>query len=267
MPEFPVSGPVTAEIRIAAGRVQVTAQPGATVATAVVEPLGGDDASRETAARTVVEMHGDRLFIKTPESSTGWLRRRHASVAITVTVPAGSSLEMKTASADVSCSGDYRRADITSASGDVFVENVAEDLGVDTASGDVRAGRVVGELRVKSASGDVTVDAVGGATTLHSASGDLHVGTAGNGVRANTASGDVVVGVLQRGTAKVNSASGDIRIGVVPGTGVWQDLTSMSGRVRSELDPTGAPAGGGQPELTLQLRSISGDVSLTRVAA
>ncbi|NUT31869.1 MAG: DUF4097 family beta strand repeat protein [Hamadaea sp.] len=266
MSEFPVSGPITAEIRVGAGRVQVTGAPGATVATAVVEPLDDSDLARDCAARTVVEMRGDRLYVKTPEIATGWLRRRSASVAITVTVPTGSSLELKAASADVTVTGELRKADVTSASGDLSIERITEQLSVNTASGDLRAGAVGGDLKVISASGDITVDTVDGHASLHSASGDFHIGSAGNGVRANTASGDVMVGVLRRGAAKVTSASGDIRIGVAPGTGVWQDLHSMSGRTRSELDPAGPPTGGGEPEVTLQLRSMSGDVTLGRFA-
>jgi DUF4097 and DUF4098 domain-containing protein YvlB len=266
MHEFPVTGPLTTDIRIGDGRVDVTAEAGVTTATVTVEPLDNTDLSRDAAARTTVELQGKQLSIKTPEISTGWLRRRGARVGITVVVPADGPLELRTASADATCSGTYRLASVHTASGDVFIETVTGDLSVNAASGDVRIMRVNGDLKANSASGDVSADTIDGSATIHTASGDVEIGTIGAGLRANSASGDVRVGTLRRGAAKVNSASGDISVRVVPGIGVWMDLTSMSGRARSELDPASAPANGAQPEVSLHLRSMSGDVVVGRAA-
>jgi len=266
MYEFPVTGPVTTEIRIGDGRVDVNAEPSVSTATVAVTALDDTDLARDVAARTTVELRGSKLFIKTPDISTGWLRRRGSRVAITVRVPAGGPLELRTPTADATCSGAYRQAEVHSASGDVFVETVTGDFSVKTASGDVRMMRVSGDLKANSASGDVSADTIDGSATIHTASGDVEIGTLGTGLRTTTASGDVRVGTLRRGAAKVNSASGDISVGVVPGVGVWMDLTSMSGRTRSDLDPAGAPVNGAEPQVTLNLRTMSGDVMVGRGA-
>ncbi|NUR49112.1 MAG: DUF4097 family beta strand repeat protein [Hamadaea sp.] len=264
MHEFPVTGPLSADIRVSSGRVDVTAQPGLTTATVSVEPLDGSDASKEAAEQTVVELHGTNLLVKTPEHK-GWLRMRHPRLAVTVRIPADSALDLRTASADATCAGAYRQVQVDSASADVFVENVTGVFGVKTASGDIKATYVGGDAKITSASGDVTVATIDGSGAVHTASGDVELGTVGGDLGVSTASGDVNVRTLRNGTAKVNSASGDIAVGVVPGVGVWMELSSMSGRARSDLQPSGAPANG-QPDVALHLRSMSGDIVVARAA-
>jgi DUF4097 and DUF4098 domain-containing protein YvlB len=137
---------------------------------------------------------------------------------------------------------------------------------VNTASGDLHAIRVDGKLNVHTASGDISTRQVGGDVTANTASGDVAIDSAAAGVRVNSASGDVRLGVVRRGTVRVDSASGDVSIGVAAGTGVWLDVTTMSGSTRSDLEMTGnaQPAG---HELSLQIRTMSGDIELRRVAS
>lgn len=265
MYEFPVTGPIDTEIRLADGRVDTTTQNGLTTATVKVDPMDGSDASREAAERTTVEMHGNRLSIKAPDiGATGWLRGRRAKISITATLPAESTVELRSASADATLHGVYAAVAVHTASGDAFVETVTGDLTVNAASGDVKAGHVSGDLKVNSASGDLHAEQVDGTMTVHTASGDVEVGTVGGGAKANTASGDITITRLIRGNAKINSASGDIEIGVGAGAGVYMDVSSMSGRARSELDTTSVPANGNEPEVTLHLRSMSGDITVKR---
>ncbi|MEV6969501.1 DUF4097 family beta strand repeat-containing protein [Hamadaea sp. NPDC051192] len=264
MYEFPITGPLSTDVRVSAGRVEITAQPGLTTATVAVEPFDGSDLSREAAAQTTVELHGTNLIVKAPEHK-GWLKMRNPRLAVSIRIPADSTLDLRTASADATCSGAYRQVSVHSASGDVFVEDVTGDFAITTASGDVRAMHVGGEFKANSASGDISADTVDGSADLHSASGDVELGTLSGGVRATTASGDFALRTLRNGVAKVNSASGDIAIGVVPGIGVWMELTSMSGRARSDLQPSDAPASG-QPDVALHLRSMSGDIVVSRAA-
>lgn len=265
MYEFPVTGPIETEFRLSDGRVETTTQNGLTTATVTVEPLDGSDASREAAQRTTVEMVGNRLTVKAPDmGTTGWLRGRRAKISVTATLPAESRVELRTASADATLHGVYGQVAVNTASGDAFVETVTGDLTVNAASGDVRAIHVAGDLKVNSASGDLNAETVDGTVTVHTASGDVEVGAIGNGAKANTASGDITIAKLVRGNARINSASGDIEVGVASGAGVYMDVSSMSGRARSELDTSSAPANGNDPEVTLHLRSMSGDITVKR---
>lgn len=266
MYEFPVSGPIEAEFRLADGRVETTTQAGLTTATVSVEPMDGSEASREAAERTTVEMIGNRITVKAPDiGTTGWLRgRRGAKILVTAKLPAESDVELRSAAADATFHGVYADVAVHTASGDAFVETVTGDLSVNAASGDVNAGHVGGDLKVNSASGDVNAEQVDGSVNVHTASGDVEVGAVGKGAKANTASGDITIKKILRGHAKINSASGDIEVGVGTGTGVYMDISSMSGRARTELDTVSLPTNGGDPQVTLHLRSMSGDITVRR---
>jgi hypothetical protein len=52
-------------------------------------------------------------------------------------------------------------------------------------------------------------------------------------------------------------------VGVPPGRGVYLDLSSVSGTVSSELNPAEEADA---PEMSLECRSISGDVTVSRAA-
>ncbi|MCH7735415.1 MAG: DUF4097 family beta strand repeat protein, partial [Chloroflexi bacterium] len=121
------------------------------------------------------------------------------------------------------------------------------------------------QLTAQTASGDVTAPRVEGAVTAKTASGDVEIGEAGSDVRANTASGDLRVETASRGTVSSKSASGSVSIGVATGTGVWLDLNTVSGSINNGLDTTAT-----EPEsrdLTIQVRTVSGDIDITRSRA
>ena len=80
--------------------------------------------------------------------------------------------------------------------------------------------------------------------TARTASGAVDVGWAGDLVSAVSASGDVTVRDAARGEVICKSTSGDIAVGVRKGTLVWLDLTTVSGRTTSSLQPDDAPDGG-----------------------
>lgn len=262
MYEFSSSGPVAVDLRVGGGTCELRAEPRDT-ATVSVEPGDDSDAASDAARQTRVELSGDTLVITAPESG-GWLFRRVPRLHVTVTVPTGSSGRVRVASADLSCSGEWSHLKVSTASGDVQVEQVTADLTVNSASGDIRVGQVDGRLTVHTASGDITATRVGGPVEVKGASADVDIEELGDGLRLNTASGDVRVGTCRQGTVAVNSASGDVSIGIAAGTGVWLDLNTLSGRTSSDLDVRGdAPPTG--HSLSLQVRTISGDIQLHRV--
>ncbi len=90
------------------------------------------------------------------------------------------------------------------------------------------------------------------------------IGQAGQLVQARTASGDVQIDRVAAGRADVTTVSGDVCLGVAPGTGVYLDLSSVSGRVRSELDSDEPGDSDGDAAVTLRCTSVSGDVRITR---
>lgn len=262
MSEFPCSGPITVDVRVGSGAVDLYAEPRET-ATVEITPFDNTDAARDAADETRVEMSGDTLVIAAPEAS-GWLFRRPPKVRVVARVPEASIAYVKIASADGACHGTWSHAKVNTASGDVSAEHVTGDLSVNSASGDVRAGRVDGRLSVNTASGDVTVQQVGGSVDVKGASSDLEIGDLGGDLRSATASGDVRIGVARKGTVKANSASGDVSVGVVAGAGVWLDLNTMSGSTRSDLNMSGETPPTTH-DLTVQVRTMSGDITIHRV--
>ena len=262
MPEFDCTGPITLALRIGGGGAEVVAEE-RTTASVEVTPHDASDTAREAAANTRVEMHGDTLVVQAPEW-TGWMFRRGPRVRVRARVPLDSTLAIKVSSADVRCTGRYGSASVATASGDVYVEHVTGTAAVNAASGDVRLDRVDGQLGVHTASGDTSVAEIAGDLDAKSASGDIDVTDAGGSVRAKTASGDISIGTAHRGAVRVHAASGDVTVGVAPGTGVWLDLASTSGSVSSDLATDPAQAEPGSAALTVQVRTISGDIEVVR---
>jgi hypothetical protein len=237
--EFPTSEPVDLRVQFPSGRITVLAAATQTATVTIDSDSGGSDEGFLASAR--VEFNPPTLSIKVPER---FRLGRGGSLEVTVELPEGSSCRVRTASADVHCTGELGAADIHTASGEVRVGNVTGLADVDTASGDV-AVQAADEVRAKSASGDVTLGRVSGPALVSTASGDVRIDQAA-GPRTD-----------------VKSASGDIRVAVAPGIGVYQDLSSLSGTVSSELEP--AEESGG-PDMTLHCRTISGDVRVRRAA-
>ena len=130
-----------------------------------------------------------------------------------VTLPAGSSL------------------DVRIESGDIAVRGAISQLSADTTSADIRA-EAAGSLRARSISGDVSCDGVSGPSNVHTVSGDVDL-TAGGNVNAETTSGDIHVHATESVAVDAGSVSGDIR--VTADRGVRPDVRgrSVSGRVRT----------------------------------
>jgi hypothetical protein len=263
MPEFPCPNPITVEVRIAGGSLELTAEPRDT-AQVEITPYDDTDAARQAAEQARVELTGDRLVITTPES-TGWaMRWRVPRVRITARVPTGSSGKLRVAAADTACRGQWAGLNLGNASGSADFDEVTGDLTVNSASGDLRVQRVGGRLTVKTASGDVWARQVAGSVDVKTASGNVQIEDAGADVNVKSASGDARVGAARQGSVRVATVSGDVAVGVVSGTGVWMDLNSLTGNTRSDLTMGGDAAEAGH-SLTVQARAVSGNIDVYRV--
>ncbi len=262
MPDFPASGPIHATVRIAAGALRIAAETRDTV-TVEVRPGSNGEASRQAAEDTHVDMAGDQLTVETPQAR-GFMIRRSAPVNITLRVPLGSRLLLRSASADITCDGSYGDSYINLASGDVEIEQIAGNLQCGTASGDVRFARVDGNLTVTTASGDIRGHSVGGEMSAKTASGDVIVEAVAASVRAGTASGDITIGNMATGTARIHTASGDVKLGVAEGTPIWLDLNTLSGDTRTDLPVSSETPDGTAATLNLYIRTVSGDITVRR---
>jgi len=265
MPEFDRSTPVTVALSAHGGTVDIIAEERLSVL-AEAQPLDGSETARAAAANTEISLDGDTLVVRAPDAGWGW--RRSGKLRLTVRVPLDSSIGARTASADVRVAGRFATARVETASGDIRIDDVTGDAVLRSAGGDVTAGRIGGSLRIRSLSGGLEVGDVTHDVAADTASGDIVIHSVGGSAKAETASGDIEVGVLRQGDARVNSVSGDVAVGVLAGTGVWLDVSTMSGKTRNDLTMTGEPpAGPTGATLQLRIRTASGDIAIRRAQA
>jgi len=258
--------PPTIEVRNPAGSVTVTAVEGAEQLEVWVEPL--DAAAEELLDRVEIDVRDaesdavpTRLRVAVPE------RRllRTPAFAVRVTTPPGAAARIAVASADTELTGRFGDLDLTGASGDLDAEH-GTGVQVRTASGDTRIGTIDGRGSVSSASGDVRIGQAHGDLQVRTASGDASVEQTAQHLTISTASGDATVGAATGGAVEIKTVSGDASVGVVPGLRIWLNLSSVSGRMDSQLDDD-ADAGDEPAGLSLTMRSVSGDMRIHRSAA
>jgi DUF4097 and DUF4098 domain-containing protein YvlB len=256
---FQTPEPLEVEIRNPVGTIDVTATDSDT-STVEVRPLGGSE-SEEAARRVSVEFSPERrrLTVVVPEKRV--IFGRTIRLAIAVTVPAGSRLRARSATADLTCTGRLEAVEAHTATGAITLDEVTGRTEVHAASGRVRVGSS-GEVTVHTASGAIDVGRAAGEVEVHSASGRVHVGLAESSVRVRTASGDVTVDEAVSGTVELSAASGDLRVGVRSGVTARLDLNTVSGRLRSDLPVDDVPPADGPAVLEIRSRTMSGSVQI-----
>jgi DUF4097 and DUF4098 domain-containing protein YvlB len=259
------STPPAIDVRNPAGSVTIEAVEGADELDVRVEALDADaedlldrvdidftPPSEGHPARVRVSVREPRMF-RTP------------SFAVHVTTPAGARARIAVASADVAARGRLGALQLTSASGNIAADHCTA-LQLRSASGVARIGTVSGEAVLGSASGDLRIERADGGLKARTASGDVSIESASGTVGVTTASGEVAIAAIGEGRLKVKSVSGDVTVGVLPGLRVWLDLSSVSGRMDSQLDDDGPTPGAGAPQLSISIRSVSGDQNILRAA-
>lgn len=236
---FPADGPVDVSIWQSSGDITVSALD-TTDVTVDIRASGRD--AHELLDMTTVEYHAGALRVETPRSLGGKIGR--SSVDIHVTVPSGSSADLRSGSGTIEVDGEFAAVSGKTGSGDVTIQRGTE-VAVSTGSGDIKITGLVASGRASTGSGDVKVADVG------------------ESFEVKTASGDITIARAAEGELRAKAASGDVTVGIASGTAAHLDVSTVSGRVRSELDETDAPAGTDR-KLMLSARTVSGSITLER---
>jgi hypothetical protein len=258
--EFPCSEPIDLRMHLTSGRVGVTAEPTEMITVDVrsTKPARhGDDYAEDVQ----VDYADGHLEITEPPPQS-WLHFGR-SLDIAITLPAGSRCSVSTTSADITCKGELGSLDAKTISGKLTSGPVAGDLELTTTSGNATVGDVTGAVTVKSASGNVELGRVGGDASVNTVSGRVRIGTAAASATVRTASGRVAIESLARGRAEIATVSGNIEVDVAAGVGVYLDLSSLSGKVSSDLEPS---ENRNDVALELRCRSVSGSLRVGRAA-
>jgi len=199
---------------------------------------------------------------------------------LVVKVPAGSSLQVNTVSADIRARGVQGSQRLQSVSADISTEAGAEDVECKTVSGNVTvtgSGRK-GLLTITTVSGDVTVSHVAGEVNANTVSGNIALGAGEmNRSRLRSTSGGLAVTSQLAPEARVDieSISGDVRLDLTGPVNAEFDVSSFNGEIRNCFGPkavrTSEYAPGkelrfaeGKGDARVRIRTMNGNVSVCR---
>ena len=278
MSTFATPGPIAATVEVAGAQVRVAAGD-RTDTVVLVEPI--DQASRsdvKVAGRTQVDFADGQLTVKTTTPGD-----KNGSVAITIDLPAGSSLAAYLAHSSVQADGPVGRCELHLASGQVQLDRI-DTLQASIASGEVAIGHIAGRasidggaftMRIGEVKGTVGLSSSGGQAWIGHAAADLELSSGSGGfdieradgsVTATTASGTIRIGRLTHGQAKLMSGSGDIEVGISEDTAAYIDVNSERGAVRNSVaSPENADAS--DTQVTVHARTRHGDIIVQRPAS
>ncbi len=196
---------------------------------------------------------------------------------MTLYLPRGcyESLDITTASGNMEIQQDFASVRVSGASSDITLSGTfGGRVDIQTASGDVELNGVFGDtLQVQTASGDVALHNILADTLeIHCASGDLDLNrVCGQTLVLESKSGDMdLVDTLSKGGFRCKTVSGDMELRRVDGPDM--DLETVSGDISGFLlhgkhFTTRTVSGdfalcGGTPEGTCRIVTVSGDVRL-----
>jgi hypothetical protein len=247
MPTFATPGPIAATVVVAGAQVRVTASD-RTDTVVLVEPINkASQSDAKVAKNTRVDFAAGQLSVKTTTSGD-----KSGSVAITIDLPAGSSLVSYLAHSDVRADGLLGECELHMASGRVRLDRI-DALQANIASGEVTIGHIAGPanidggafaLRISEVEDTVKLSSSGAQIWIGHASADLDLGSGGGSFDIDRADGSVTakaancpirIGRLTRGQADLVNASGGIEVGISDGTTASVDANSTKGSVRNSL--------------------------------
>lgn len=280
---FETSGPISLKIEVHQGDITLTtheADPAdATGTTVRLVPRGRH--GEEIAAAFTVQARGDDVVVIAPKArDTAFGFGSRGSVDVHVALPAGSTIDARTGSGDVSAHGRLATVHATTGSGDLTFEDV-ESARLKSGSGDITARAVSGSVDAKTGSGDITlesateaVDLVSGSGDIQlrraqgdvkakSGSGDLGIGSSSGDLDLMTGTGDVKLGAVHGGTVRAKTGTGDVMIAVAHGVAAYLDLNTVTGEVKIDLDDADGPDGS-ESQARLTVHSGSGDIRVAR---
>ncbi len=185
----------------------------------------------------------------------GLLSGRNHDVRLGVEVPRGASVDIQTASGDISATGLARNQLVRSASGDVRITGAAGTVGVESMSGDVGIQlAAAAKLTVRSVSGDVAIR-----------------GGRADDVAITTTSGDIrLLSELGPGPHAIATVSGDAEL--LAGTGVRVTARTVAGDLQTRLPHTTQGGPGrrslvvGDGAIEVEFKSVSGDLQVLGAA-
>jgi DUF4097 and DUF4098 domain-containing protein YvlB len=205
------------------------------------------------------------------------------AVDVTVQVPIGCSVELRSGMGDLRCQGEFASADLKTGmgtirvdhcgpiqaktgTGDLVVERVTGRAQLVSSSGTVRVGEVEGDAVIKNGNGESVIGEVTGDLQVNAANGAIVIARAGDAVTAKSANGSIRVDEVSRGHVDLHAAYGSVVVGVREDTAAWLDLSTKYGHVYNEL--TAAPdPGTAASTAQVRVQNAYADITIRRSEA
>lgn len=228
------------------------------VADGRVEVTGAqtDEVSVERSARFAfsdpsysAQVRGDRLVV---EHRCAWRWVLQCSTDLTVTVPQGTALIVRTTDGSIRAEGVLGNAELRSDNGTIVARSLGGDLRVDASNGSVEVSDVVGSVKAWSSNGRIEVRGAASADARTS-NGDVDVLDVDGAVVASSSNGRVEV-AQARSDITATSDNGSVK---VYGTGLPVALEIRSSNGSETIE---APTDPGA-DVRVTIRSSNGDVS------
>ena len=177
MQKFDTSALITAVVDVPAGRIQVIAADRTDTTVEVLPAKVSRSRDVKAAEQTAVEFAAGVLRITT-SSEGNQILGPSGSVEVTVQVPSGSNLEVKSAGAEFRGVGRLGAIDCDGVYGAVTIDEAAT-VRLAALGGDVTVGRLTGPGEISTQNGDVRItEAASGALVLSTQMGDVTVNAA-----------------------------------------------------------------------------------------
>lgn len=157
-----------------------------------------------------------------------------------IKVPAASTLEVETVSADITAEKVSGSVRLQSVSGGITVGGEPKEFSVKTVSGEVTVTATSAPGRAKSVSGAVTLQGVAGTVEASSVSGSVSVkGGDVSRVEMETTSGDIRfdAGLTKDGRLDARTVSGEVKLLLPAAVAADFDVTTFSGEITNDFGP------------------------------
>jgi hypothetical protein len=264
MPTFDTPQPISINLEVGVGDLQIAASDRADTVVAVVPSDPGNPSDVAAAQTTAVEYANGELRIK---AHKGWrrysFRGGHESIDVRIQLPSSSHLHGEAGLADLHCSGGLGQCRYKVGSGDITIEQISGDAQLTTGSGTVAVERIGGSATVKNSNGDTWIGEVAGDLRVKAANGKVGVDHAHTAVTAKTANGDIHLDEVFSGAIVAETALGKVDIGVRTGVAAWLDLHTGFGHVQNLLDRSERP-GASEQTVEVRARSSCGPITVRR---
>jgi hypothetical protein len=278
MQSFDTPAPVRLRVDIPKGRIRIAAEE--TGQTRVVlTAIHGDATARAWIADAELVQDGAEILVRIHKSGLS-LFGLGGGVEAEIHCPLGSAASLHTGSGRIEtvgrlgdvtaesgsgriCIDDCAEARVRTGSGDIVVASTEGSVNAKTGSGRISVGEVGANARITTGSGRAELARAAGDAKLTTASGNIDIGEAGDSLEAFAASGNVEIRRADHGLVRARTFSGRISVGVARGSAALLDISTMSGRVNSDLESTGAP-NADEKQVELVLNTMSGNVNVAR---